>query len=371
MITISLCMIVKNEEKLLGRCLDTVKHIVDEINILDTGSTDGTEELARTYTDRVFFYKWTDSYAAARNEAFKHATKEYILYLDADDVLLEEDQEKLLKLKETLDPSVDSVSMYYDNGVDDEGNVALRYRRNRLVKRSKNFLWGGDAHEYLNVFGNIINSDISITHKKEFTPEKASSNVGVIYSIFQQKEENGEEFSARDYFYYGNELREKGKFEKAIEQYNLHIKKGDGWIEDTFHACIGKADCYRALNQAEEELKALFDSFLYTRTPRPEACSRIGYNYQTRAFYLDAIYWYEVSANLKPDPDQWSFSYPAYSTWYPNLQLCVCYYRTGDKQKSYEKNEVARGYRPKDATILANKKLLENELGLTKEGSKE
>ena len=95
MITISLCMIVKNEEDTLARCLDTVQDIVDEINIVDTGSTDRTKEIAKKYTSRIFDYPWNDSFSDARNESFKHATKDYILYLDADDVLLEPDRKKL------------------------------------------------------------------------------------------------------------------------------------------------------------------------------------------------------------------------------------------------------------------------------------
>src|SRR5690606_26419850 len=123
MVTISLCMIVKNEEAVLARCLDTVKDLVDEINIVDTGSTDRTVEIANQYTDRVFHFAWTGKFADARNESFKYATKDYILYLDADDVLLEPDRQKFMHLKETLDPAVDSVSMYYDAGTDEFGNV--------------------------------------------------------------------------------------------------------------------------------------------------------------------------------------------------------------------------------------------------------
>src|SRR5699024_2619925 len=141
MVTVSLCMIVKNEEDVLARCLDSVHHLVDEINIVDTGSTDNTIEIARKYTDRVFRFEWTGRFSDARNESFKYATKDYIFYLDADDVLLEKDQEKFKKLKETLDPVVDSVSMFYHAGTDEFGNITLSYRRNRLVKRSRNFRW--------------------------------------------------------------------------------------------------------------------------------------------------------------------------------------------------------------------------------------
>lgn len=352
MISISLCMIVKNEEELLARCLDTVKDIVDEINIVDTGSSDRTKEIAAQYTDRIFDFEWVNSFAAARNESFKYATKDYILYLDADDVLLEEDRVKLKKLKETLDPSVDSVSMYYDAGTDEYGNVTLRYRRNRLVKREKNYKWKGDCHQYLDVQGKIINSDIAITHKK------VRHAVGRTVSIYENKIARGDTFTARDYFYYGNELRENGHYEKAIENYNKNISMKEGWVEDKIFACIFQADCYRYLGDMKNELSSLFRSFEFS-SPRAEACSRIGYNFHRQRDYKTAAFWYELAIQQVPDPDRWSFIYTAYHTWYPHLQLCVCYYNLGDYQKAYEHNEQARKYRPEDKSVLHNKKLLE------------
>jgi glycosyltransferase involved in cell wall biosynthesis len=118
-------MIVKNEENTLPRCLNSIKDLVDEINIVDTGSTDKTIEIAKQFTERVFHFSWVNSFAKARNYSFSLATKDYILFLDADDVLLEEDREKFRKLKETLDLSVDGVSMIYQTGFDQYGNVTL------------------------------------------------------------------------------------------------------------------------------------------------------------------------------------------------------------------------------------------------------
>src|SRR5690625_645695 len=206
-------MIVKNGEEVLSRCLESIKGLVDEINIVDTGSTDRTVAVAKQYTDRVFHFEWTGKFKDARNESFRYATKEYIFYLDADDVLLEEDYKKFKQLKKTLDPNVDSVSMYYNAGMDEFGNVTLQYRRNRLVKRSKNFKWKGDAHNYLDVSGNIINSDVAITHKKD------KHAVGRNLSIYKTKIKNGDPFTPRDYFYYGNELRENRHYREAIEHY--------------------------------------------------------------------------------------------------------------------------------------------------------
>src|SRR5699024_6053722 len=164
--------------------------------------------------------------------SFKYATKDYIFYLDADDVLLEKDQEKFKKLKETLDPVVDSVSMFYHAGTDEFGNITLSYRRNRLVKRSRNFRWKGDCHNYLEVFGHIINYDVAVTNKK------LRHATGRNLAIYETKIKNGNDFTPRDYFYYGNELKENGHYEKAVESYTENINLADGWIEDKFHACL-------------------------------------------------------------------------------------------------------------------------------------
>ncbi|OEH86530.1 glycosyl transferase [Desulfuribacillus stibiiarsenatis] len=358
MVTISLCMIVKNEEELLSRCLESAKDLVDEINIVDTGSTDRTKEIASQYTDRIYDFEWINNFAAARNESFKYATKDYILYLDADDVILEKDRVAFKKLKETLDPSVVSVSMYYNAGVDEYGNVTLTYRRNRLIKREKDFTWHGDCHQYLAAHGKIINSDVAITHKK------VRHSVGRTISIYEKKIERGDTFTARDYFYYGNELRENEHYEKAIESYSKNIAMKEGWLEDKIFACIYRGDCYRYLRDIDNELLSLFQSFQFSE-PKAEACSRIGYVFQRRRDYPTAIFWYVLATQQVPDSSRWSFTYPAYHTWYPHLQLCVCYYNMQNYQKAYEHNEQAKKYRPEDKRVLHNKQLLEERLEIS------
>ncbi|MCX6155058.1 MAG: glycosyltransferase [Candidatus Kapabacteria bacterium] len=84
---ITLAMIVKNEEKFLDGCLESVKGIVDEIIIVDTGSTDTTKEIAQKHAAKIFDFEWIGDFAAARNESLKHCTGKWILYLDADERL--------------------------------------------------------------------------------------------------------------------------------------------------------------------------------------------------------------------------------------------------------------------------------------------
>ena len=96
MASISLCMIVRNEEKVLGRCLTCVRGFADEIIIVDTGSMGRTKEIAFSFTDKVYDFKWKDDFAAARNFAFSRGTGDYLFWLDADDVVTEKEREKLM-----------------------------------------------------------------------------------------------------------------------------------------------------------------------------------------------------------------------------------------------------------------------------------
>ena len=87
-------MIVKNEEKLLPQCLESVKDVVDEMVIVDTGSTDDTVAIAENYGARVYFHEWNNSFSEARNHAFEHArglNPDWFLIMDADEELERKD----------------------------------------------------------------------------------------------------------------------------------------------------------------------------------------------------------------------------------------------------------------------------------------
>ena len=118
-----MCMIVRNEEATLGRCLDSVAGVFDEIVIVDTGSEDRTREIAVDAGARLVDFAWIDDFAAARNVSFADATSAYLMWLDADDLLLPEDRAKLLELKASLAPEIDAVSMLYNTAFDAGGNV--------------------------------------------------------------------------------------------------------------------------------------------------------------------------------------------------------------------------------------------------------
>ncbi|MCG8332870.1 MAG: glycosyltransferase family 2 protein, partial [Proteobacteria bacterium] len=238
LITVSLCMIVKNEEKVLTRCLDSVKDLVDEIIIVDTGSTDKTKDIALKYTSNLYDFEWIDDFAAARNYSFSKATMDYILWLDADDVFLEEDRIKFKQVKESMDSNIDVVMMKY-NLVEDEGeNLTISIFRERLIKRSNHFMWHEPVHEYLDIDGKIANSNICVTHKSE----KGISDRNL--KIYEKGLAKNGTLNHRNTFYYARELFLNGRYDDAIIYYQKFLDTEGGYLCNYIEACIDLSKCY-------------------------------------------------------------------------------------------------------------------------------
>jgi len=96
--TLSISMIVKNEEAFLDECLKSVREVADDIVIVDTGSTDRTKEIALRWDARVYDYEWNGDFAAARNFSLRHCTGDWVLYIDADERLTAESARVLPRL---------------------------------------------------------------------------------------------------------------------------------------------------------------------------------------------------------------------------------------------------------------------------------
>ena len=110
---LSLCMIARDEERFLGRCLESAAPIADEIIVVDTGSTDRTVEIAESFGAKVIRFEWCDDFAAARNVALRAATGDWILSLDADEAL-RPDQHEILR-KDIEDPGISGYHLRFKN----------------------------------------------------------------------------------------------------------------------------------------------------------------------------------------------------------------------------------------------------------------
>lgn len=166
--SLSLCMIVRNEAENLPSCLAPIQSVVDEIVLVDTGSSDDTKEVGRALGARVFEFPWDDDFSAARNESIRHARGDYILWLDADDRVDATEVEKLRALKGRF-PRAKSHAYYLtihnQSAVDGE----TLFRQLRIFPNLPGVRFQGKIHEQvyytLRPKGvTFVNTDIGIRH---------------------------------------------------------------------------------------------------------------------------------------------------------------------------------------------------------------
>lgn len=363
--TISLCMIVRDEEKTLESCLSSVVGIPDEIIIVDTGSTDGTKEIAGRFTRQVFDFEWIDDFAAARNYSFDQASMDYIMWLDSDDVLLPEDRAKLLELKDTLSSDIDAVSMNYHIAFDKSGNVTSSARRFRLVRRTKNFVWSGVVHEDLAPAGDYryLNSDITVTHQKpDIESGPSTRNRNILEKFFSE----GGEPRPADLFNYARELQANKDFDKAIVYYNKFLDTKTAERDVALFTLNSLATCYYMVGRRDKEWECTLKS-LELDIPRPEFSCRFGERFLGENRYQQAIFWYELALRNPAGPNDRVVSNQPFSTWLPHKQLALCFYQLGDHRRSLHHNRLAREFVPHDPEVQANIKFLESQLNETGE----
>lgn len=348
MITISLCMIVRDEETTLARCLDSATGIADEVIIVDTGSSDRTKEIAALY-GRVYDFVWCDDFAAARNDSFAHATKDYCMWLDADDVIAPTDREKFLRLKETLAPETDVVMLPYHTAFDEDGIPTFTYFRERLLKRADSFQWQGAVHEVIAPAGQIVYGDAAVEHRKHGAGDP-DRNLRIYERLLRTR--GG--LDARGQFYYARELLGHSRYADAAQAFIDFLSRPDSFLENKIEASRQLAECFCALKQPHNAIQSLLHSFVWD-APRAETCCALGALFLERQAYETAAFWYETALHRKPEPQNGGFCMTECYGYLPCMQLCVCYDRLGMRARAQEWNERAAAYHPDAAAVAYNR----------------
>lgn len=354
MATISLCIIVRNEEKHIARCLDSMAGLVEEMIVVDTGSTDRTVEIVSGYTPRVYSYPWTDDFSDARNYSFSKATMDYCMWMDADDVLEETEKEKFLRLKQSLSPDTDIVMMKYHTAFDEAGIPSFSYFRERWIRNSSRYHWVGAVHEVIPPNGKVIYSDIAICHRKTGAGDPDRN-----LRIYRKMLAEGKVLEPRHQYYYGRELYYHGKYEEAVSVFEQFLLSPDGWIENKIEACSICAECYSRLGKEQAALTTLLRSMSFD-LPRAELCCEIGKYFLEHGNYHIAVYWYEAALHTPRNEYADGFVLPDCYDYIPLLQLCVCYDKMGDRQKAKEYNEKAGACKPYSRAYLYNKQYFDS-----------
>lgn len=292
MITISLCMIVKNEERVLARCLDSIAEVMDEIIIVDTGSTDATREIAARYTDKIYDFAWVQDFSAARNFAFSKATKEYIYSADADEVLDEENRQAFLQLKAMLLPEIEIVQMYYANQL--AFGTIYNYDkelRPKLFKRLRTFTWEEPIHEQVKLEPMIYDSDVTIFHMPE------SNHKDRDLASFERMIEAGQTLSGRLHNIYAKELfvsGEKEDFLRAAAFFeNSCLDTGRSLEEIKEAACVA-ARAARIAGDIEKFFKYALK--VVACDGCAEICCELGSHYLAKQDFDEAIVWFYNAA---------------------------------------------------------------------------
>ena len=352
--TVSLCMIVKNEEMHIARCLDSIAELVDEIIVVDTGSVDRTVEIVSNYTSKVYSYVWNDDFSDARNYSFSKASMDYCMWMDADDILEETQKDKFLQLKQTLSLDVDIVMMKYNTSFDEVGKPSFSYFRERWIKNDARYRWIGAVHEVIPPNGSVIYSDIAICHKK-INAGDPNRNLNIYRKVLKE----GKNLDSRQQYYYGRELYYHKQYEEAISVLEKFLLSADGWIENKIEACSICAQCYYSLGQEQSALNTLLRSMSFD-LPRAELCCEIGKYFLEHGNYDTAVYWYETALNRPRNEYSSGFVLSDCYDYVPLLQLCVCFDKMGDKKKAKEYNERAGVCKPYSKAYLYNKQYFDS-----------
>ena len=351
MAELSLCMIVRDEEKVLKRCLESVADAVEEIIIVDTGSVDGTRKIAAEFTEKVYEVPWKADFSAARNFAFAKASKEYLLWMDADDLLPAEDKEKLLALKEELSEiQADCVMLPYDAAFDADGKVTFSYERERILRNCPQAKWVGRVHEVIPPFGTVLHRDVHIEHRKEEKPYSRRN-----LEIYETMLAEGVKLDARERFYFARECYYHGNYAKAVIYFWKFLQDPAAWVENKIEACRFLYYCLMELEQEKEAIAALLQGLMFA-PPNGELCCELGKFFFRKEEWKQAAFWYENALHAEKRMESGAFIQSDCYGYLPCIQLCVCYDRLGDWEKAKMYNDMAGMFKPKDAAVEYNRR---------------
>ena len=334
MITISVCMIVKNEEKSLKTCLESLKDIADEIIVVDTGSDDKTKEIAGQFTDKVYDFEWTGSFSDARNYSFSLATCDYIYCADADEELDRENIEKFLLLKENLITQIEIVQMYYCNQL--SNNTIYNFDkelRPKLYKRLRTFLWNEPIHEQVLLDPVMYDSDIEIIHRP------LGVHAGRDLLRFEKMIESGEKMSKRLLDIYEKELfiaGEKENYKNALKFF-MELCDDDSLDEDGLVRAITIAlKAGRMCGSPDIRLKYALRGAATKGCS--ELCCELGLMFYEKSDYKEAALWfYNAAYETEPLMDI------KCSGQIPLEHIIDCYEKLGEYDRAQEfKKELER-----------------------------
>jgi len=242
--TISACMIVKNEEQFLEKCLISVKDYVDEIIIVDTGSTDSTVEIAKRFTDKIYFHLWENSFSKARNQALRYAKGDWIFTIDGDEELMTGSGPHMrMAVRNAEDSDIIYVKIYssYANGT-----KKSFHNSERLFRNNGKIHYEGSVHNQVVGGTSALNSPISIWHygydvDEKKALEKFERTTGLLKKEIEKDPLNPMHHHNLSISYFSRHMNEEAVSEalRAIELSNSQKNNNNLYAWSYFIASMG------------------------------------------------------------------------------------------------------------------------------------
>jgi len=352
-----------NESEELERCLKSCQgELFDEIVITTTSDDKDVQEIAEKYSDKTPFFKWINNFSAARNYSFSHSTAEFILWLDADDVIKPAEYKKLLALKKSgkldnLDIALIDYVYYHDH----EDKPVVTLPRERIVRNTDAIKWHDPIHEYMNIDGQRVERfPIKVDHYRT-KPYDPNRNL----SLLKQEYESGN-CSTRIKFYYGKELADNGNYEAAIPVLEDYVEKGQGFVDNLSVACVRLSRFYYHAKRDFETAKRFALRGISFNPAYAEHYVMVGDVYMESSEVQSAIRYYKEA--LTKDLSGGMSQLVDYYGYIPAQKLAIIYSNGRDYEEAKKYVDVALRCKKEPNTIELDK-MITRELEKVKRGA--
>jgi tetratricopeptide (TPR) repeat protein len=290
----------------LERCLASIRPFVDEVDVYDTGSSDGTLDLLDRLHDerppaapiRVERGEWRDDFAWAREQSFALASEgtDWLFWIDADDVV--EGGATIRSLIDGAPPDLDAYAVAYEIARNESGYVIEHGWRVRIVRRNAEFVWQGAAHEGLVLStGNAARlvavppADLRIRHEPLPGPGDEDRNLRILMAAEKRAATNDAPLDSRTLLNLGLELVTSGLFEQAIPRLNAFVATcGATWSDERVHATHRLAACLRIGGRVAEAVRLELEAAEH-RPDWTESALGLAESYATLARWPEALAW--------------------------------------------------------------------------------
>ena len=346
----SLSMIVKDGAEHLAQTLECATQFCDELIIVDTGSTDNTVEIAESFGSKVFHFEWIDDFSAARNEALRYCTGEWIIWLDCGDVIPPQAIEGFKTIKTWLAENgepFDFVWLNINRGIADNGAVLFRFNTPRLMRNRPELRWIGAVHEYLEGSNEraMIGQGAWVDDPLALNNQPTDRNIKILKRLL----DNGDT-TTRTAYYYANELRDHKRWNEAIEAYN-HFLSMNYYSWEYYDALISLATAYKSENRIDEMVDAYFRAIKFDPT-RAEAYVGLGdFSYERQQWQHAIPFYLAARGAVRPIE---GFVLETCYTWLPIDRLAVCYGNLGRLEEAIKLTVEALKQCPEQDRLLDN-----------------